>query len=59
MPRRRLPPYQEKVRSTTQRRSSEAIRIGEARGYKLEEIDHLPSETIARAGEAILKRSKS
>jgi 2-dehydropantoate 2-reductase len=30
---------------------SEAIRIGEARGYRLEEIDHLPPETIARAGE--------
>jgi len=30
---------------------NEAIRIGEARGYKLEEIDHLPPETIARAGE--------
>src|SRR5882762_3157592 len=30
---------------------SEAIRIGQARGYRLEEIDHLPPETIARAGE--------
>ena len=29
----------------------QAIRIGQARGYKLEEIDHLPPETIARAGE--------
>jgi 2-dehydropantoate 2-reductase len=39
-----------------QRRGSEAIRIGQARGYKLEEIDHLPLQTIARAGEAILRR---
>jgi 2-dehydropantoate 2-reductase len=30
---------------------SAAIRIGQARGYRLEEIDHLPPETIARAGE--------
>jgi 2-dehydropantoate 2-reductase len=37
-------------RSTTQRLGSDAIRIGQARGYKLEEIDHLPPETIARAG---------
>jgi 2-dehydropantoate 2-reductase len=27
------------------------IRIGQARGYRLEEIDHLPPETIVRAGE--------
>jgi 2-dehydropantoate 2-reductase len=40
-----------KVRSTPQRRGSEAIRIGQARGYKLEEIDQLPPETIARDGE--------
>ena len=33
---------------------SEAIRIGRARGYKLEEIDHLPPETIARACEGDL-----
>jgi 2-dehydropantoate 2-reductase len=33
------------------RLGSEAIRIGQARGYRLEEIDHLPPETIARAGE--------
>jgi len=30
---------------------SAAIRIGQARGYRLEEIDPLPPETIARAGE--------
>jgi 2-dehydropantoate 2-reductase len=42
------------VRSTTSRLGSEAIRIGQARGYKLDEIDHLPPETIARAGEGDL-----
>jgi Ketopantoate reductase PanE/ApbA C terminal len=29
----------------------EAIRVGQAPGYRLEEILHLPPETIARAGE--------
>ncbi len=33
------------------RLGSEAIRIGEALGYRLEEVLHLPPETIARAGE--------
>ena len=51
LPRRRLRPNQQKVRSTPLRLGSEAIRIGQAPGYKLEEIDHLPLETIARAGE--------
>ena len=41
----------EAIRHFQARLGSEAIRIGEARGYRLEEIDHLPSETIARAGE--------
>jgi hypothetical protein len=36
---------------TAQIAQNEAIRIGQARGYRLEEIDHLPPETIARAGE--------
>src|SRR5438309_5876723 len=39
------------IRHFQARLGSEAIRIGEARGYRLEEIDHLPPETIARAGE--------
>jgi 2-dehydropantoate 2-reductase len=39
------------IRHFQARLGSEAIRIGQARGYKLEEIDHLPPETIARAGE--------
>src|SRR5262249_43526336 len=30
---------------------SEAIRVGQALGYQLEEIYHLPPEMIARAGE--------
>src|SRR4029079_7997567 len=30
---------------------SEAIRVGQALGYQLEDIYHLPPETIARAGE--------
>jgi 2-dehydropantoate 2-reductase len=44
-----LRPNQEKVRSTTCRLGSEAIRIGQARGYRLEEIDHLPPESPAPA----------
>jgi 2-dehydropantoate 2-reductase len=39
------------IRHFQARLGSEAIRIGEALGYKLEEIDHLPPEIIARAGE--------
>ena len=39
------------IRRFQARLGSEAIRIGQARGYRLEEIDHLPPETIARAGE--------
>src|SRR6201998_1185319 len=41
----------ETIRHFQARLGSEAIRIGQALGYKLEEIDHLPPETIARAGE--------
>jgi 2-dehydropantoate 2-reductase len=37
----------------------EAIQIGRARGYKLEEIDHLPPERIARAGEGDLAALKT
>jgi 2-dehydropantoate 2-reductase len=33
------------------RLGSEAIRVGQALGYELEEILHLPPETVARAGE--------
>jgi hypothetical protein len=40
-----LRPNQEKVRSTTW------LLVGQGRGYKLEKIDDLPPETIARAGE--------
>src|SRR5262249_15181539 len=43
------------IRHFQARLGSEAIRIGEARGYKLEEIDHLPPQTIARAGEGDLE----
>jgi 2-dehydropantoate 2-reductase len=39
------------VRRFMLRLGSEAIRIGEAQGYRLEEVLHLPPETIARAGE--------
>jgi 2-dehydropantoate 2-reductase len=39
------------IRHFQARLGSEAIRIGQALGYKLEEIGHLPPETIARAGE--------
>jgi 2-dehydropantoate 2-reductase len=39
------------LRRFSTRLGSEAIRIGQAHGYALEEILHLPPETIARAGE--------
>jgi 2-dehydropantoate 2-reductase len=39
------------LRHFSARLGSEAIRVGQALGYQLEEIYHLPPETIARAGE--------
>jgi 2-dehydropantoate 2-reductase len=39
------------LRRFSTRLGSEAIRVGQAHGYELEEILHLPPETIARAGE--------
>jgi 2-dehydropantoate 2-reductase len=41
----------EPLRRFSTRLGAEAIRVGEALGYSLEEILHLPPETIARAGE--------
>lgn len=41
----------ETIRRFQARIGSEAIRIGKALGYKLEEINHLPPEVIAGAGE--------
>ncbi|UFX42976.1 hypothetical protein HAP47_0027605 [Bradyrhizobium sp. 41S5] len=41
----------EPLRRFSTRLGSEAIRVGQAHGYQLEEILHLPPETIARAGE--------
>jgi 2-dehydropantoate 2-reductase len=41
----------DKLRRFATRLGSEAIRVGQALGYQLEEILHLPPETIARAGE--------
>ena len=41
----------EPLRRFATRLGSEAIRVGQALGYRLEEILHLPPETIARAGE--------
>jgi 2-dehydropantoate 2-reductase len=41
----------ESLRRFSTRLGSEAIRVGQALGYSLEEILHLPPETIARAGE--------
>jgi 2-dehydropantoate 2-reductase len=41
----------EPIRRFSTRLGSEAIRVGQAQGYQLEEILHLPPETIARAGE--------
>ena len=39
------------LRNFTARLGSEAIRVGQALGYSLEEIHHLDPEVIARAGE--------
>jgi 2-dehydropantoate 2-reductase len=39
------------IRRFSTRLGSEAIRVGQALGYELEEVLHLPPETIARAGE--------
>jgi 2-dehydropantoate 2-reductase len=41
----------EPVRRFATRLGSEAIRVGQAHGFALEEILHLPPETIALAGE--------
>src|ERR1700719_2801367 len=41
----------EPIRRFSIRLGSEAIRVGQAHGYELEEILHLSPETIARAGE--------
>ena len=41
----------EAIRRFSARLGSEVIRVGQAHGYQLEEILHLPAETIARAGE--------
>ena len=41
----------ETLRRFSTRLGSEAIRVGQAQGFALEEILHLPPETIARAGE--------
>jgi 2-dehydropantoate 2-reductase len=41
----------EPIRRFATRLGSEAIRVGQAHGYQLEDILHLPPETIARAGE--------
>src|SRR6201997_3522476 len=39
------------IRRFSTRLGSEAIRVGQAHGFELEDILHLPPETIARAGE--------
>jgi 2-dehydropantoate 2-reductase len=41
----------EPLRRFSTRLGSEAIRVGQAQGYQLEEILHLSPDTIARAGE--------
>jgi len=41
----------DRIRHFSTRVASEAIRVGQALGYQLEEMHHLPPETIARAGE--------
>jgi 2-dehydropantoate 2-reductase len=46
------------IRRFSTRLGAEAIRVGEALGYALEEILHLPPETIARAGEGDAERER-
>jgi 2-dehydropantoate 2-reductase len=41
----------EPIRRFSTRLGSEAIRVGQAHGYRLEDIMQMPPETIARAGE--------
>ena len=43
--------HDEAIRRFSMRLGSEAIRVGQRLGYALEEILHLPPDTIARAGE--------
>ena len=50
-PLRRRDAAERPIRRFSTRLGSEAIRVGQAHGYQLEEILHLPPETIARAGE--------
>ena len=45
----------EGLRAFTARLGSEAIRVGQALGYQLEEIHHLDPEVIAKAGEGDAK----
>ena len=47
------------IRHFSTRVGSEAIRVGQALGYQLEEILHLPPETIARAGEGDAAATKA
>jgi 2-dehydropantoate 2-reductase len=49
----------EPVRRFATRLGSEAIRVGQALGYALEHIMHLPAETIARAGEGDVAAMRS
>jgi 2-dehydropantoate 2-reductase len=49
----------EPIRRISTRLGSEAIRVGQALGYELEEILHLPPETIAKAGEGDLAAEKA
>ena len=44
----------DRLRHFTARLGSEAIRVGQALGYQLEDIHHIDPETIARAGEGDL-----
>jgi 2-dehydropantoate 2-reductase len=47
------------IRHFATRLGSEAIRVGQALGYQLEEVLHLPPETIARAGEGDADASRA
>jgi 2-dehydropantoate 2-reductase len=46
------------IRRFSARLGSEAIRVGQAQGYALEEILHLPPEILARAGEGDVEAEK-
>jgi 2-dehydropantoate 2-reductase len=45
----------DRLRHFTARLGSEAVRVGQALGFQLEDVHHIDPETIARAGEGDVK----